>query len=43
MILSVQEALSMIAPTYWNITGTDANLMEALILSNLDKVDQFSN
>ena len=38
MILSVQEALSMIAPAYREITGTDAQLMEALIFSNLDKV-----
>eukprot|EP00794_Sanderia_malayensis_P008163 gene8163-9036_t len=35
--LSVQEALSMIAPAYKGITGTDASLMESLILSNLEK------
>ena len=28
----------MIAPAYREITGTDAQLMEALIFSNLDKV-----
>ena len=28
----------MIAPAYYGITGTDANLMEALILSNIEKV-----
>eukprot|EP00112_Aurelia_sp_Birch-Aquarium-sp1_P025455 Seg846.4 transcript_id=Seg846.4/GoldUCD/mRNA.D3Y31 product="Proteasome adapter and scaffold protein ECM29" protein_id=Seg846.4/GoldUCD/D3Y31 len=37
ILLSVQEALSMIAPAYYGITGTDANLMEALILSNIEK------
>ncbi len=28
----------MIAPAYKGINGTDASLMEALILSNLEKV-----
>ena len=38
IVLSVQEALSMIAPAYHGITGTDSSLMETLILSNLEKV-----
>ncbi|XP_065070071.1 proteasome adapter and scaffold protein ECM29-like isoform X2 [Rhopilema esculentum] len=37
IVLSVQEALSMIAPAYHGITGTDSSLMETLILSNLEK------
>lgn len=35
--ISVQEALSLMSEAFQNITGTNATLMEALIMQNIDK------